>query len=31
VTLPLARTTFVDPETGEGVAFDHPVILIVHN
>jgi hypothetical protein len=31
VTLPLARTTFTDPETGEGIAFDHPVILIVHN
>ncbi|CTQ31375.1 hypothetical protein [Jannaschia rubra] len=31
VTLPLARTSFTDPETGEGAAFDHPVILIVHN
>ena len=31
VTLPVARTTFTNPETGEGVAFDHPVILIVHN
>ncbi len=30
VTLPQARTTFGDPETGEGTAFDHPVILIVH-
>ena len=30
VTLPLARTTFSNPETGEGQAFDHPVILIVH-
>lgn len=30
VTLPVARTTFTDPATGEGVAFDHPVILIVH-
>jgi len=31
VTLPVARTTFTDPETGEGVAFDHPVILVIHN
>lgn len=31
VTLPLARTTFTDPETGEATGFDHPVILIVHN
>ena len=31
VTLPQARTTFLDPETGEGAAFDHPVILIVHD
>ncbi|SDZ42346.1 hypothetical protein SAMN05444004_11418 [Jannaschia faecimaris] len=31
VTLPVARTTFSDPETGEGTAFDHPVILIVHS
>lgn len=31
VTLPVARTTFTNPETGQGVAFDHPVILIVHN
>lgn len=30
VTLPVARTTFGDPETGQGTAFDHPVILIVH-
>ncbi|WP_299816406.1 hypothetical protein [uncultured Jannaschia sp.] len=30
VTLPQARTTFLNPETGEGAAFDHPVILIVH-
>jgi hypothetical protein len=30
VTLPVARTTFANPETGEGNAFDHPVILIVH-
>ncbi len=30
VTLPVARTTFANPETGEGTAFDHPVILIVH-
>ncbi len=30
VTLPTARTTFGDPETGEAVAFEHPVILIVH-
>ncbi|MCK0168160.1 hypothetical protein MWU52_11400 [Jannaschia sp. S6380] len=30
VTLPVARTTFTNPETGEGAAFDHPVILIVH-
>ncbi|MEM7490174.1 MAG: hypothetical protein AAF390_13720 [Pseudomonadota bacterium] len=31
VTLPPARTTFTDPATGQGIAFDHPVILIVHN
>ena len=31
LTLPSARTTFTDPRTGEGIAFDHPVILIVHN
>ncbi len=31
VTLPLARTTFTDPATGDDVIFDHPVILIVHN
>lgn len=31
VTLPPAVTTFTDPETGEGIAFEHPVILIVHN
>ncbi len=30
ITLPQARTTFLNPETGEGAAFDHPVILIVH-
>ncbi|CTQ49013.1 hypothetical protein [Jannaschia donghaensis] len=30
VTLPVARTTFTNPETGQGTAFDHPVILIVH-
>ena len=30
VTSPQARTTFTDPGSGEGVAFDHPVILIVH-
>lgn len=30
VTLPVVRTTFGDPETGRGNAFDHPVILIVH-
>ena len=30
VTLPVARTTFSNPETGEARAFDHPVILIVH-
>ncbi|CUH38845.1 hypothetical protein JSE7799_01563 [Jannaschia seosinensis] len=30
VTLPLAQTMFTDPETGESIAFDHPVILIVH-
>ena len=30
VTLPVARTTFTNPETGQGNAFDHPVILIVH-
>ncbi|WP_179378228.1 hypothetical protein [Jannaschia marina] len=30
VTLPVARTTFTDPESGQGTAFDHPVILIVH-
>lgn len=30
VTLPVARTTFGDPETGQATAFDHPVILIVH-
>ncbi|SFJ39649.1 hypothetical protein [Jannaschia pohangensis] len=31
VTLPVARTTFTDPDTGEGVAFNHPVILVIHN
>ena len=30
VTLPLARTTFTNPDTGESAGFDHPVILIVH-
>ena len=30
VTLPVASTTFANPDTGEAVAFDHPVILIVH-
>ncbi|WP_298436689.1 hypothetical protein [uncultured Jannaschia sp.] len=31
MTTPLARTTLTDPATGEARAFDHPVILIVHN
>ena len=30
VTTPGARTTFTNDETGEALAFDHPVILIVH-
>lgn len=30
VTLPIARTTISDPETGEAETFVHPVILILH-
>ncbi len=30
VTLPQARTVIADPGTGEAVAYDHPVILVVH-
>jgi hypothetical protein len=30
VTLPLARTAFVDPQANRMVAFEHPVILVVH-
>ena len=30
VTTPGARTTFTNDDTGEAIAFDHPVILIVH-
>ncbi len=30
VMLPLVRTTFGDPQTGDGLAYDYPVILVVH-
>ncbi|GIT91300.1 hypothetical protein JANAI62_17560 [Jannaschia pagri] len=30
VTLPIASTTFTNPDTGQSERFDHPVILIIH-
>lgn len=30
VTVPVAQSTIADAETGEGAAFVHPVVLIIH-